>query len=72
MYSVGILAPSLLLVVIGTLFSRIISTNVYGAIDSFQNKVDIVKNSKYKNDCDEPDAGANNADCSNVDETATD
>jgi hypothetical protein len=52
------------LVVIGTLFSSIVSTNVFGAIDSFQNKVDIVTDSKHKNDCDEHDAGANNADCS--------
>jgi hypothetical protein len=72
MYSVGILSPYILLVVIGTLFSSIVSTNVYGAIDSFQNKVDIVTDSKHKNDCDEHDAGANNAYCSNVDETATD
>ena len=72
MYSVGILAPSILLVVIGTLFSSIVSTNVYGAMDSFQNKVDIVTDSKDKNDCDEHDAGANNADYSNVYETATD
>ena len=60
------------LVVIGTFSSSIVSTNVYGAIDSFQNKVDIVTDSKHKNDCDEHDAGANNADCSYVDETATD
>jgi Na+/H+-translocating membrane pyrophosphatase len=72
MHSVRILARSILLVVIGTLFSSIESTNVYGAIDSFQKKVDIVTDSKHKNDCDEHDAGANNADCSNVDETATD
>lgn len=56
MYSVVILAPSLLLAVTGTLFSSIVSTNVYGAIDSFQNKVDIVTDSEHKNDCDEHDA----------------
>lgn len=72
MYSVVILAPSLLLAVTGTLFSSIVSTNVYGAIDSFQNKVDIVTDSEHKNDCDEHDAWSNNADCQNVDETATD
>jgi hypothetical protein len=62
----------LTLAVTGTLFSSIVSTNVYGAIDSFQNKVDIVTDSEHKNDCDEHDAWANNADCANVDETATD
>ena len=72
MNSVGILAPSILLVVIGALFSSIVGSNVYGAIDPFQNKVDIVTDSKHKNDCDEYDAGANSADCSNVDETTAD
>ncbi|MGI0022979.1 MAG: hypothetical protein ACRD9Q_08980, partial [Nitrososphaeraceae archaeon] len=72
MNSVRILAPSILLVVIGALFSSIVGSNVYGVIDPFQNKVDIVTDSNHKNDCDEYDAGANKADCSNVDETVTD
>ena len=72
MNSVGILAPAILLVVIGTLFNSILGSNVYGAIESIQNKADILTDSKHKNDCDEFNTGTNNAECSNVDATATD
>lgn len=72
MNSFGILAPSILLVVIGALFSSVVGSNIHGANDPFQNKVNIVTDSKHKNDCHEYDSGTNNADWSNVDETATD
>lgn len=72
MNSVGILAPAILLVVIGMLFCCILGSNVYGAIQSIQNKVDILTDSKHKNDCDEFNTGTNNAECSNVDATTTD
>ena len=74
MNSVGILEPSMLLVVIGALFSSVVGSNKHGANDPFQNKVkvNIVTDSKHKNDCNEYDPGTNNADWSNVDETAPD
>ncbi len=62
MNSVGILAPSILLVVIGALFSSVVGSNVHGANDPFQNKVNIVTDSKHKNDRNEYDPGTNNAD----------
>jgi len=70
MSSVGILATAILL--IGMLFNNIVSSNVYGVIESFQNKVDILTDSKHKNDCDEFSTGTNNDNCSNVDRTVTD
>ncbi|MGB7696722.1 MAG: hypothetical protein WBL46_05815 [Nitrososphaeraceae archaeon] len=62
MNSVGILAPSILLVVIGALFSSVVGSNIHGANDPFQNKVNIVTDSKHKNYCNEYDPGTNNAD----------
>lgn len=62
MNSVGILAPSILLVVIGASFSSVVGRNVHVANHPFQNKVNIGTDSKHKNDCNEYDPGTNNAD----------
>ena len=66
MNSVGIQATSLLLVVIGLLFNSIVSSNVYGAFDPLQNKVDIVTDPKYKNDCDDKTNGDNTLICKKI------
>lgn len=54
------------------MFSSIGTSNTSGAIYPLQGKEDFVTHSNHKYDSDEHDAGASNADCSNVTETATD
>src|SRR5918993_818854 len=71
MISKFILIPLALFLVVGY-FTSIVTGNGFAAADPFKNKVKIITDSKYKNDCDEYDTGTNNAFCSDIDTTTTD
>src|ERR671913_122327 len=71
MISKFILIPLALFLVVG-FFTSIVTGNGFAAADPFKNKVKIITDSKYKNDCDEYDTGTNNAFCSDIDTTTTD
>ena len=53
--------------IVGTLFNRIMTSNVFAAIEPFKNKVNIQTDSTHNNDCNESDTGTNNAACVDID-----